>query len=252
MPKVIKCVDGECLSSIAARNGMPDYHFLYGHSLNSALKTARPNPNCLVVDDEVHIPDAEHTIMDKPAGAKHKLTYKADKALSLRLLILGPNSKPMSGRKFEFTGAIGMKDTLGKDGLIKVVVKPGDRSAKLAVYPPSPPAKAFPPKPPASASSTSPAYPPAIDPTEFTDTPAPGPTPSPEMTWDLSIGSLPSHNTLAGVQARLANLGFPCKVGDSEEITRSSVKAFQKILGKTETGAFADIRDELKRAHDDP
>ena len=48
---------GDCFASIAKANGFFNYRTLYDHADNAALKAKRINPNQLVEDDVVRVPD---------------------------------------------------------------------------------------------------------------------------------------------------------------------------------------------------
>jgi hypothetical protein len=263
--------EGDCFSSISASEGLPDYHYLYEHAVNQALQQSRPNPNCLVAGDEVKIPPADPKTVERPAGARHKFVLKADKPLKLRLAVVDPGGQPLAGKDFELSGDLALKGQCASGGLIELVVAPAAATAKLSVslVPPpaagaaptatpavAPAAAAAPAAAPGAAPAPTPSpppYPPKINPADFKDVePAPATPPDRVIEWTLKLGALPSPNVLTGVQARLANLGFKCDVGSPDDVTQAGVKAFQRGLQKSETGAFADIQDDLKKAHDDP
>jgi len=75
-----------------------------------------------------------------------------------------------------------------------------------------------------------------------------------EQTYELSLGDLAPPRTIAGAQARLNNLGFPCgaPTGEMNEATRQAIRDFQSQQGKAEpTGELdAKTQDDLARAHD--
>jgi hypothetical protein len=70
--------------------------------------------------------------------------------------------------------------------------------------------------------------------------------------YTLPLGSIDPIDSLAGVQQRLSNLGYPCgsEMGTLGEATRNSLKGFQKERNLPETGDLDDAtRQQLMQMH---
>ncbi|GMU81599.1 MAG: hypothetical protein AMXMBFR47_14700 [Planctomycetota bacterium] len=71
---------------------------------------------------------------------------------------------------------------------------------------------------------------------------------------EISLGRLPPIDTLPGVKARLANLGyFGGELGDVfDDVIKAAILAFQAALGLSPSGDWQDeaFRDRLKALHD--
>jgi hypothetical protein len=248
--------EGDCCSSLAAKNGFADYHGIYDDAGNSALRTKRKNANTLVVGDEIQIPDKDAKTIKKPAGAAHKFVAKVTK-VRLRLQVRDSEDKPCEGKPF--TLLVGAMPAKGggsmAGGFVEMDVDPQITTGVLTIVL----GKAAAPAPaPAPAKLPEPApYPPALDTATFKDVDDVayvGHDADPhKVEWILQIGALPSHNEVVGAQARLRNLGFVCRgkdgdAGDPE--TKAAVKAFQKHIKAAETGLAKDVQDPLRDRHD--
>jgi hypothetical protein len=72
--------------------------------------------------------------------------------------------------------------------------------------------------------------------------------------YEFAFGQLPPEETLAGVKARLQNLGFYFGEVDDEldDATRDALLAFQRRFDLEETGeADQATRDRIEQLHDD-
>lgn len=92
-------VQGECLSSIAARFGF-DWRALWDHAENEALKKKRKDPNILYPGDEVFLPAKEPRWVSIAAGAHHRFEVKLRRE-TLRLRLLDELDRPRKGLKYE-------------------------------------------------------------------------------------------------------------------------------------------------------
>lgn len=249
-------IAGDCCSSLAAKAGFADYHSIYDDGTNAALKQKRPNPNTLVVGDELTIPDKVHKTVTKPTGTAHKFVATI-KAVKLRLQVLDSQGKPCAGTPYvlKVAGSELKKGASMSDGFVEVEVDPqataGSLTVELGPPPPVPPPKAAGPRP------DPPPYPPVLIPTDFADSLdlnyVGSNADSYKIEWTLMIGQLPSYNEVVGVQARLQNLGYTCrgKEGDADDPeTVAAVKAFQKQHKLAETGRTKDIEDAVRDRHD--
>lgn len=75
---------GDHLSGIAARFGLPKFEIIWDHPENAALKAERKNPHILYPGDELYIPEHEAKHHDKPSDDKHRFKVSAP-SLYLRI-----------------------------------------------------------------------------------------------------------------------------------------------------------------------
>jgi len=97
MAKIHKVQQGECISSIAKKYGFC-WETLWNHSANSELKAERKDPNVLLPDDNVHIPDADRKEEDGATQERHLFRRKGEPTrISLKLQI---NDKPCAEQPY--------------------------------------------------------------------------------------------------------------------------------------------------------
>jgi hypothetical protein len=247
-----KVADGDCMSSIAEALGFHNYHSIYDHGSNSALKTNRPNPNQLVTNDNVFIPDTKGKIQKEGTDKTTTFVVKKKHPVRLRVVIIDRKDKALSGRDWELTTPVAKKSKLGLDGLIEVEVPATATAGTLKLDVSDLPKVPPPPKAPGKVDPKKVVYPPLIKPAEFTDLKPVAPVAADtKVTWDLKIGSMPSFNEASGVQARLLNLGFRAAMENPAGTkSKAAVKAYQKKYKMGETGTPADIQAQIRDRHD--
>ena len=257
MPQNITVAEGVCFSSLAAKAGFGTHTPVYQDGANSELRKSRPNPNMLVPGDAVTVPDPRAKEIAVPTDSEHKFVVKLLQ-VKLRITILDVDDKPVGGKPYRLLiNGEKIDGTLPKNGRIEHVIAPDVTSAELTIDPdapppaePAPPAAAAPPP----ASPDPPPYPAPIDVAAYKDKidPAYVGTKLRPVSFSLAIGSLPSHNEVIGVQARLTNLGFDCRGewGAAKEGTTAAVKAYQHKYGGGDSGVPADIQDAIRDRHD--
>lgn len=94
MPTTHTVIEGEHLPGIAARHGFSDFHKIWDHPENAALKAERKNPNVLLPGDPVFIPDKE---MKEETGAtdqRHRFVQAVTR-LKLRVKLLNLKEEPI-------------------------------------------------------------------------------------------------------------------------------------------------------------
>jgi len=244
MPTQHKVQDGECILSIAARNSVTDYHTLWNDAANAGLKKLRPNPNMLVIDDMVTLPEPKQKSTSATTGKTAMFVIKKDKGARLRLLLLDAEDKAVKGKKWKLNTPIVASGTIEVKNLPVT-----DIQGSLTITLREPSAVA-----PTAAAKPSPTYPPTVVPVEFKDT---KPNANPELDTlevTLKLGSLPSHNHESGVKARLLNLGFLQGLNASAAQTTAAVKRYQLVCLKQKSGSgtLKDIEDDLRKRHDNP
>jgi hypothetical protein len=252
MPAV---ADGDCAVSVADQLGFRDYHSIWDYAANSALKGKRPNPNQLLLADNITIPTDKTKIVNKAVDSAWTFIVKTKQLPKLRVVLVDNEDKPLSGKSWNLTAPKNASGKTKKNGLIEVAeldaqAKAGTLTVEWQKSKPAP--KKTPPKDPVI---TKPVYPRAIKASDFTDAAPPAPDPSDDtMEWTLKIGSLPTFDDVSGVCARLYNLGFRCEPDTKANLTGDCVKVYQRtrLKEKTPSGAFADIESGLRDFHDNP
>ena len=189
------------MNSIAAMYGFPDYHAIYGHGANAALRQSRPNPNVLLPGDSVFVPEITPPDHACATDARHKFVLKRSK-VRLRL-VLKDSDGPMAQRPYTLTidGQPPINGVTDGAGLLEQPVPASAQTAELRLQRGSDPKSGF-------------------------------------LVWNLQLGSLDPFDKISGVQARLNNLGFFC--GNVDGVagprTQKALRSFQKQSGLPETG----------------
>lgn len=243
---------GDCFASIAKAKGFFNYRTLYDDPSNAALRAKRPNPNQLVEDDVVQIPDKTPKLAALTLDGTKKFVLDRRKT-KLRILLtnsakaaLNPVSCTLSVDSASFSTA-----TL-PGGLIEVEIDPAQTHGKLeAIFKALPPLGAPPADPPAA---NPPSSPPVIRPSEFRDELPEPMTEALSVTWDLKLGYLEPKDAVRGSLQRLYNLTYPTIIRkDENAVTARFVKGYQAFKkAAPTTGNISDIRDDLATFHDSP
>jgi hypothetical protein len=171
---------GETLSSIALENGFRNFHFIFDHPKNAALKAIR-DPHVLFPGDALFIPDIEPKSVERPTGSLHRFVLQTSRLL-LRLRLLDVNGRPFANTACDVGLAAGKEPDLevtDADGGLEKPVAADVRKGEVIAHVQVPPKKDAPQKPPAE-----------------------------KVKFDLRIGGLNPEFKLSGQQARLNNLGY--------------------------------------------
>lgn len=216
MAKYHTVKQGECLATIAADNGFVDYHAIYDHPKNAALKAKRKNPDILLPGDVLYIPDKRQR--DEPRGTGQQHIFQTPgPTVRLRVFLKDDQDNPVTGKPFTLDlGDAILSGTIGSDGLVEQPIPPGVRTARLRVVM------------------------------------TPGPQPS-ILEWKLEIGHLDPASTTTGAQGRLLNMGFDCGPIDGIHGPRTTngLIEFQRKEGLPETGKLdAATISKLREIHD--
>ena len=122
---------GECISSIAFEQGFfPDT--IWDHPGNAELKKNRKDPNVLMLDDIVFVPDKQLKEVSKPTNAVHKFRCKnTPKILSIQFMNF---DTPLAnlGYKIEIDGKK-IEGTTNSAGWLKQAIPPNAKLAKLVL-----------------------------------------------------------------------------------------------------------------------
>jgi hypothetical protein len=77
---------GECLATLAQRNGLPGWHDIWEHPANQLLRQRRKTPNVLLPGDRVAIPPPQTHELVRAVDATHRIELRAAaKAISVRV-----------------------------------------------------------------------------------------------------------------------------------------------------------------------
>ncbi len=193
---------GETLVSIAETYGFRDWRIIYDHAENAELRTLRPDPEVLSVNDTVNIPDKEQKFVACKTNTAHKFRLKSLKAY-LNLTLNDDYDEPYARVSYVLTidEKKEIKGTTDKNGSLKEVIPPGSKKGVLVLS-----------------------------------------SPSGDETWNIDLGHLEPAGTDMGYQARLTNLGYACgkRDGKISDKTLAAVKSFQADNGLEATGELDD------------
>lgn len=206
MPKEHIVRQGECLLTIAKRYGFPDWRLVYDDGANADLRKLRPDPFVLYPGDRVHIPDYEHEVFDCATEQRHR--FKLERKTPLfRMHLMDDEDQPHAGVPYELTfGSTSFEGTTAKDGLIEHPITADTARGTLRVWFYGERGK------------------------------------SPPVDITVNLGHLDPIDTVSGVQARLANLGFflGSISDDLCDHTKRAVTAFQQHYELTVSGEIDD------------
>ena len=208
---------GECLASLSEKFGFPDFHTILDHGPNAAFKAARLNPNMLLPNDSIEIPDIVPKKESLGEDSIHEIRVKQPEA-RLKLRLADDQDVPFAGKKFTLTiGSTVITGTTDGDGLINEIIPPGDTSGEVIFFP------------------------------EGDGAPLVG------YSIPLQLGFLHPPETISGLKARLFNLGYP--VGPIDEVldplTVVGVNMFQKDQKLTVNGTLdAPTKAKILKLHD--
>jgi hypothetical protein len=170
---------------------------IWNHAGNSVLKLRRRNPNALLPGDNLFIPDKRKKEEPCDATRLHKFRIKG---VPVRLNLQLLNSGGDARALVPYTLEIDTSTRRGRtdsDGRISEIISPNARKAKLTIGPPGS---------------------------------------SPEV-YVFQLGHMNPIDDIAGLQARLQNLGFLKQVtGEMDEATHGGLRKFQRFRGLPPTG----------------
>ncbi|MGH7295586.1 MAG: hypothetical protein ACRELB_11660 [Polyangiaceae bacterium] len=206
---------GECLASIAARYGLPSAGDLYDLPENAGLKKAGRHPNILAPGDQVTVPDPPARWETRSTEQRHRFVVPTT-TVKLRVFVRSGAGDGYEGKRFVLTiGDRKIEGTSKSGGLVEAEVPAGAQDARLELWTDD-------------------------DPDD----------PSAQVDRALAIGHLDPVETIAGVQARLHNLGYPCAVtGAIDDATLVAARAFREKNGLPVPG---DDGDEGDASGDEP
>ncbi len=93
---------GECLSSLAAQHGLPDWRAIYNHPENASFQQKRPNPNVIAPGDRVYIPDRDALFQNGTTDRKNLFVLARDKT-SLLIVAADEDGNPYQEYDYKLT-----------------------------------------------------------------------------------------------------------------------------------------------------
>jgi hypothetical protein len=207
---------GECMALIARRHGFADSAAIYGEAANADLRAARSSPNVLEPGDEVLVPERRPKRVECATERLHAFRVKLPMR-SLELILHDSRGEPIVGAAYVLS-----YESHGRERRVD-----GTTTAAGAVK------HALP-----------------ADVIQVTLTMR-------GRKRDVLLGHLnplrrTSDDGVSGVQARLANLGYPTDgvTGELSARTLRAVRAFRRDAGIDEDGGIDDaFLRELERRH---
>lgn len=123
MPAKWNCQQGDCISGIAESTG----HFwkrLWNASENAELNKLRKDPNVLLPDDVVHVPDLD--LKEESGETEKRHRFKRKGVPSILRLVIKENGLPRSNERYllKIDGVI-KEGKLGPNGELEISI-PGD------------------------------------------------------------------------------------------------------------------------------
>lgn len=124
---------GDHLSGIAAKFGLPKFETIWDHPENAALKQQRKNPHVLHPGDVLYIPGHETKDHDKPSDDKHRFKVRAPRlVLRVRLKDVFGDTLACMPCELEVDGRT-VRLTTDADGLLEHPVSATAQDAILRV-----------------------------------------------------------------------------------------------------------------------
>lgn len=214
--------EGDTIQRIAKQHRIADWRTLYEHPKNAVVRARSDGPNVLPPGEALHVPDPEPAWVPCNTGAVHEFVQHRERT-RLRLLVLGPDERPLSGRTYRLdVGGQAHEGVVPDDGMIAHEVDPAATDAMLVVK-------------------------------------DPGATQGPrEHRFALQLGWLAPVATGKGLQARLHNLGLYHGEIDGHEDSAATRRALATFHGGPAPAPGQDAvieptspqtREVLKSAH---
>lgn len=202
---------GDCMSSIARDTGF-FWQTLWDHAANSELKAARSDPNVLLPDDRLTIPEKQRKDESITAETRNRFVRRGEPAFFNATICVA--DVPVTGAPYQVLvdhRQVGSGVTSAAGSIDEVAIPGNAREALVIINP---------------------------------DTPD-------ETVYRFALGHLPTVKSLIGVQARLASLGFECQqTGRLDSRTVTAITEFQKHAGLPLSGRpDTETRTALEEGH---
>lgn len=191
-------MQGECISSIAARFGLTEEELCRAPG-NAKLLRLRRSRNILQPGDEVHLPEPGKREEICATGRTHLFEVRTPR-VELRVALVDHTGRALAGRKYRVSG----------EGVNKISKTDGEGLVVVSI--------------PATLEKV------LLEGWLYEEDEGA----APDTVYELEVGHLDPYDTVTGMQARLQNLGYGCPVsGTLCEATRAAIRYF---LGLGEDG----------------
>ncbi len=206
---------GECLSSIGQRYGIP-WQKIWDHNPDKHKdeNNRKRDPNIIQPGEVFVIPDKEEKQESGATGQRHRIRLKG---VTEKLMVyVNCVGKPRADEPYTIVvDGDCSQGTTNSEGLVEVLIHPNAKWAELTV----------------------------------------GKNPLEQQIFGLAIGHLNPITEISGIQQRLINLGFECEVtGKMDQQTRDAISEFQgnydiEITGDRDQKTLDDLEQE---SHSNP
>lgn len=206
---------GDCLSSIADRYGLPNWQTIYNHPQNGAFRNLRPDPNVIYPGDELYIPDGNEKTESGTTDQYNNYSVNLY-TVRLRVALLDEDHQPMANTAYTLTlGAVPVEGRTDGGGMLERDIPPSLERAELGIR--------------ITRDGAETGY-----------------------TWNLRLGELDPVAENTGMQSRLNNLGY--NTGPVDGIvgprTTDAIRKFQEKYGLPVDGiAGSATRGKLVEVH---
>ena len=129
----IEVNQGDCLSSLAARHGVP-WQAIWDHPDNADLKARRQDPNALLPGDVVVVPDLQLKQESGGTDTRHRFKRKGGSPRLRVRLLKGGQARANEKFRLVIDGAW-QEGTTGPDGMLEVKVPPAAQSGAIHIGP---------------------------------------------------------------------------------------------------------------------
>lgn len=180
---------------------------IWNHPNNANLKELRQNPNALLAGDELFIPDKRKKEESCEPTRRHVFRILGI-PVKFNLRVLDADGNPRAG--IPYTLSIDGKKkqgTIPNDGQLSQIIAPDAKKAVLTLTPPD----------------------------------------CPQEVYNFDLGYMNPSDNLAGVQARLTNLGYYKGAinGNLDDATSAAIRAFQLDHGLDPSGQSSSQTENL-------
>lgn len=204
----------DSISSLAQRHGH-SWETIWDDPDNQELREQRADPDVLQRGDRIVIPPLRVEPVDAATGQRHRFRRKGIPA-KLRVYIKDHRGDALADVPYELRlGSEWSEGTTDAEGLLEAWVDPAEQDGLLRVWADAERSRVF-------------------------------------AEWPLGLGALAPHDTVSGVQERLANLGrYEGPIdGELNPDTQAALRAFQAEHELDATGELDDATcQQLDDAH---